>query len=99
MRVRLFLARTIRRFFPLRIEEQRRHTETIVRGMFERYRGTKLDDEFRKLNVKEYEVDKLFDAIDFRFGEALASYDMKKIDAALNGAFLLIAGFVMEKQG
>jgi hypothetical protein len=97
--MRWFLARTIRRFFPLSIGEQRRHTETIVRGVFERYRGTNLDDEFRKLNVKDYEVDKLFDAIDFRFGEALASYDTKKMDAALNGTFLLIAGFVMEKQG
>jgi hypothetical protein len=99
MKARLLLARTIRRFFPLSVVERRRHTETIVRGMFERYRGTKLDDEFGKLDVEGYEVDKLFDAIDFRFGEALASYDMKRVDAALNGAFLLVAGFVIEKQG
>ena len=97
--MRWFLARLIRRFFPMGIVEQRRHTETIVRGMFEKYRGKSLEEEFRKLGVKQHESDVLFDEIDLRFGEALASYDMKKIDSALNGAFLLIAGFVMEKQG
>ena len=34
-----------------------------------------------------------------RYGEALASYNVKKIDAALNGAFTMIAGFVIEKAG
>jgi hypothetical protein len=95
----MFLARLIRRIAPMGVVEQRRHTETIVRGMFEKYRGKSLEEEFRQLGVKEHESDVLFDAIDFRFGEALASYDSKRIDGALNGAFLLIAGFVMEKQG
>jgi hypothetical protein len=97
--MRMFLARLIRRIAPMGVVEQRRHTETIIRGMFEKYRGRSLEDEFRRVGVEEHESDVLFDEIDLRFGEALASHDMKKMGGALDGASLLVAGFVMEKQG
>jgi hypothetical protein len=97
--MRWTLARWIRKVLPLNTVQQRRNTEEIVGGMFKKYRGKSLDEEFKRVGAKEHEVDVLFDEIDSRYGEALASYNVKKIDAALNGAFTMIAGFVIEKAG
>jgi hypothetical protein len=93
------LARIFRKVIPLNVVQQRRHTEEVVRGMFRKYRGKSLDEEFRHAGVKDHEADVLFDEIDVRYGAALASFDLKKTDAALNGAFLLIADSVTKKQG
>ena len=93
------MARLVRKVMPLNVVQQRRHTEEIVRGMFQRYRCTSLEVEFQRNGVEKHEADVLFDEIDLRYGEALASFDVKRTEPALNAAFLMIAGFVMEKQG
>jgi hypothetical protein len=92
------LARIFRKAMPLNVVQRRRQTEEVVRGMFEKYRGKSLDEEFRRVGVKDHEADVLFDEIDIRYGKALSSFDLKETDAALNGAFLRIADLVTKKQ-
>jgi hypothetical protein len=78
--------------------QRRRYTEDVVRKLFEKYRGKTLESEFEQLGVRKHEVDVLFDEMDLRFGDGIVSFEPQKMDAAVNGAFLLIAGMAMEKK-
>ena len=93
-----FFVRLFRKLWPLSAVQRRRQTEEVIRGMYERQNGRRLDDEFRKIGMEKHEVDVLFDEIDLRYGAALGSLEPKRAGQALNAAVMMVAGFVMEKQ-
>jgi len=90
--------RFVNRFVPLGLLPRRRNTETIVRGMFERYRGKSLDEEFKRVGITDGDAAAIFDEVDQKFGLHILSNRSDIRDAALNGSFMLIASFVAARK-
>jgi hypothetical protein len=68
----------------------------VLRGLYEKYGGKSLETEFREFGIGEAEAKRIFDEIDEKFGAAIFCGDHERIDAALNGAFMLMASRMVE---
>lgn len=90
--------RIVNKFVPVGLISQRRNTETILRGLFERYRGTSLEEEFGRMGITGEQAAAILDEVDEKFGAHILSNQTHISDAALNGAFLLIASLVAERK-
>jgi hypothetical protein len=91
------LGRLVNRFVPTGLLPRRLNTETIIRGLYERYQGRSLEEDFERRGISEEEASALFDELDEKFGADILSNDAEIKNAALNGSALLIASFVNRK--
>jgi len=92
------LERLVNRFVPTGLLPQRRNTETILRGLYERYQGTSLEKEFERTGISAAEASALFDEVDEKFGAHILSNDAEIRNAALNRSALLMASFVANRK-
>ena len=70
---------------------RRLNTEIVLRGLNRKYRGKSLETEFAEFGIGEAETTQIFDEIDQKFGAAIFCADHATADAAVNGAFALMA--------
>jgi len=87
----------VNRFVPTGLLPRRRNTETIIRGLYERYQGRSLEEDFERRGISAEEASALFDEVDEKFGARILSNDAEIKNAALNGSASLIASFVNKK--
>ena len=81
----------INRIVPTGLLSRRLNTEIVLRGLNRRFRGKSLAAEFAEFGIGEAETRQIFDEIDQKFGAAIFCTDHERADAAVNGAFGLIA--------
>ena len=81
----------ISRILPTGPLPRRLNTEIVLRGLNRRYRGKSLETEFAEFGIGEAETTQIFDEIDQKFGAAIFCADHATADAAVNGAFALMA--------
>jgi len=85
----------INRILPTGMLPRRLNTEIILRGLNRRYRGKSLAAEFAAFGIGEVETKQIFDEIDQKFGAAIFCRDHERVDAAVNGAFALMAALAL----
>jgi hypothetical protein len=90
--------RFINRFAPVGVLPQRRSTEPILRGLFEKYRGTSLEEELQRFGIAEEEVKRLFEAVDERYGAKILSGNQSEMNEAINAAFEFIAAGLVQSR-
>jgi hypothetical protein len=91
------LERLVNRFVPTGLLPRRRNTETILRGLYERYQGRSLEEEFERTGISAEEASAFFDEVDEKFGAHIFSNDAEIRNAALDGSALRIASFVADR--
>jgi hypothetical protein len=68
----------------------------VLRGIYQKYRGKTLEMEFSEFGIGEAETKQIFDEIDEKFGAAMICGDLGKTDAAVKGAFMLLASRALD---
>jgi hypothetical protein len=68
----------------------------VLRGLYQKYRGKSVEVEFSEFGIGDAEIRQLFDEVDEKFGAAIFCGDNGRTDAALNGAFTLLASRALE---
>ena len=81
----------INRIVPTGLLPRRLNTEIVLRGLNRRYRGKSLAAEFAEFEIGGAETKQIFDEIDQKFGAAIFCTDHERADAAVSGAFALMA--------
>jgi hypothetical protein len=89
--MKTILGRLIDRFVPTGLVPRRRKTETVLRGLYEKYNDKPLEQAFRQFHFDDKQIKTLFDAVDKMYGARMWSGDPQEMGRAVDDAFKFLA--------
>jgi hypothetical protein len=90
------LKKFVNRFVPMGLLPRRRNMETILRNLYEKYKGRPLEEVFQRLGISEEQSKRIFDALDEEYGERMFAGSLEEAGPAVDEAAMALARAVQK---